>query len=154
MTTPETRFLAKSRLDAVVIAGAVIALLACVAGPWELGRSARRAQHREACEAMRSWTQGLSDGMRSMAASLRGLEQEDRRLAATWGAMGAGVPMPHSAADGKLLQIDASIAASNERSAEQEKQFAMEADQYAADVDGMVASRCEGDGLRSLRTAA
>lgn len=92
MTTPETRFLAKSRLDAVVIAGAVIALLACVAGPWELGRSARRAQHREACEAMRSWTQGLSDGMRSMAASLRGLEQEDRRLAATWGPWAPAFP--------------------------------------------------------------
>ena len=121
MTTPETRFLEKSRLKAVVIAGAVIALLVCVAGPWELGRSARRAQHREACEAMRSWSRGLSDGMRSTAASLRELEQEDRRLAATWRAMVAGVPTPHSAAADKLLQIDASVADSNERSAEQQR---------------------------------
>lgn len=147
MTTPETRFLEKGRLNAVAIAGAVIALLVCVAGPWELGRSARRAQHREACEAMRSWTRGLSDGMRSTAASLRELEQEDHRLAATWRAMVAATPTPHSATDDKLLKIDASIADSSERSAEQQREFAMETDRHAADLDAMVASRCEGDGL-------
>jgi len=81
----------------------------CVAGPWEIGRTARRAQDREACEAMRSLTQGLSDSMRSMAASVRGFEQDNRRIAATWRAMGAAIPERHSSGDDILMQISADV---------------------------------------------
>lgn len=147
MTAPGTPFVAKGRVSAVVIAAAAVALIVCVAGSWELGRGAGRAQRREACEAMRSLTHGLADGMRSTAASMRKLEQESRRIAVTWRAMGAGIPERHSSGDDILLQIGADIAASNERMADQEEQFAMETDQRAADLDAKVASQCEGDGL-------
>ena len=147
MAGPGSPFLAKGRLNAVVIAGAVIALLACVAGPWELGRSARRAQHHEACEAMRSLTQGLADRMHAMAASMRGFEQEDRRLAATWRFMDGAIPERHSGGDDLLLQSSANIAASSERTADQEGKLANETDRHAADLDAKVASRCKEDGL-------
>jgi len=140
--------LGKGRVSAVIVAGAAaIALAVCVAGPWEIGRTARRAQDREACEAMRSLTQGLSDSMRSMAASVRGFEQDNRRIAATWRAMGAAIPERHSSGDDILMQISADSAASSERSADQEEQFASETDRHAAELDARIASRCGGDGL-------
>ena len=146
MTTPGTPFVANGRVSAVVIAAAAVALIVYVAGSWELGRSARRAQRREACEAMRPLIQGLADSMRSMAGSMRGFEQEDCRLAATWRAMDDAIPGRHPSGD-VLLRIDADIAASNERTADQEGQLATEADRHAADLDAKVASQCEGDGL-------
>ena len=146
MTKPGPLFSAKSRVNAVVIAGAAVALVVCVAGPWELGRTARRAQDREACEAVRSLTQGLADSMRAMAASIRGFEQENRCIAATWRTMGAAIPERHSSGDDVLLQMSADIAAGSERTADKERQFANETDQRAADLDARIASRCEGDG--------
>ena len=141
-----TRF-AKRRTKVAVIAGAAIALAVCVAGPWELGRAAQRAQNREACEVVRSLTQNLADRMHAMAASSRELEQESRRTAATRRAMDAAIPEHHSSGDDIFLRVSADLAASNERLADQEERFASEIDLRAADLDATVASRCDEGGF-------
>ena len=147
MSDNQTTRFAKRRTKVAAIAGAVIALVVCVAGSWELGRAARRARDREACETVRPLTQGLADRMHAMAASMRGFEQEDRRLAATWRTMGAAIPEQHSSGDDVFLQISADTAASSEHLADQDEQFANETDQRAADLDASIASRCHEGGL-------
>ena len=147
MATPEASFSAKRRTIVVVIAGATVALAVCVAGPWELGRAARRAQNREACEAVRSLTQGLANSLHANAASVRGFEQESRRIAAIWRAMGAAIPEQHSSGDDIVLRLSADLAASSERMADQEERFASEANRRAADLDARIVSRCDEGGL-------
>ena len=139
--------LAKRRVNALVLAGVAVALAVCVAGPWELGRSAQRAQNREACEVVRSLTRNLADRMHATAASSRELEQESRRTAATWRAMGAAIPEQHSSGDDTVLRLSTDLAAINERLADQEERFASETDLRAADFDATVASRCDEGGL-------
>ena len=139
--------LAKRHVNVVVLAGVAVALAVCVAGPWELGRAAQRAQNREACEVVRSLTRNLADRMHAMAASSRELEQESRRTAATWRAMDAAIPERHSSGDDTFLRVSADLAAINERLADQEERFASETDRRAADLDARIASRCDEGGL-------
>ncbi len=139
--------LAKRHVNVVVLAGVAVALAVCVAGPWELGRAAQRAQNREACEVVRSLTQNLADRMHATAASSRKLEQESRRTAAIWRAMGAAISDQHSSDDDTVLRLGADLAAINERLGDQEEQFASETDRRAADLDATVASRCDEDGF-------
>ena len=147
MSDHQATRLAKRRVNVIVLAGAAIALGVCVAGPWELGRAARRAQNHETCEAVRSLTQGLANSLHADAASVRGFEQESRRTAATWRAMGTAIPEQHSSDDDTVLRLGADFAAINERLADQEERFASETDLRAADLDATVASRCDEDGL-------
>ena len=139
--------LAKRHASVVVLAGVAVALAVCVAGPWELGRAAQRAQNREACEAVRSLTQGLANRMHATAASVRGFGQESRRTAANWRAMNAAIPEQHSSGDDTVLRLSANLAAINERLAGQEEQFASETDRRAADLDATVAPQCDEGGF-------
>lgn len=147
MATPRmTSSAGRRNTRIVILAAATLMLAVCVAGPWELGRAARHAQVRDACKTIRSLSQGLSDNMRATAASVRGFEQESRRIAATWRTMGAAIPERHSSGDDALLQLAARMTADNERAADQGVRFASEADQQAADLDARIASLCEGHG--------
>ena len=139
--------LAKRHVNVVVLAGVAVALAVCVAGPWELGRAARRAQNHEACEAVRSLTQGLANSLHADAASVRGFEQESRRTAATWRAMGAAIPEQHSSGDDTVLRLSADLAAINEHMADQEERFASETDRRASDLDARIALRCDEGGF-------
>ena len=56
MSDRQAARLAKRHASVVVLAGVAVALAVCVAGPWELGRAAQRAQNRNACEVVRSLT--------------------------------------------------------------------------------------------------
>lgn len=147
MSDHQAARLAKRRVNVIVLAGVAVALAVCVAGPWELGRAARRAQNHEACEAVRSLTQGLANTLHADAASVCELEQESRRIAATWRAMGAAIPEQHSSGDDIFLRISTDLAASNEHMADQEERFASETDLRAADLDARIASRCDEGGL-------
>lgn len=146
MSDHQATRLAKRRVNIIVLAGAAIALGVCVAGPWELGRAARRAQNHEACEAVRSLTQNLADRMHAVAADSRRLEQESRHTAIAWQAMGAAIPEQHSSGDDISLRVSADLAVSNEHLADQEAQFASETDRHAADLDAKIASRCDEGG--------
>ena len=115
MSDHQAARLATRRVNALVIARAAVATAVCVAGTWELGRAAQRTQNREACEAVRSLTQGLANRMHATAASVRGFGQESRRTAATWRAMGAAIPEQHSSGDDVVLRLGADLAAINER---------------------------------------
>lgn len=139
--------LAKRHVNVVVLAGVAVALAVCVAGLWELGRAAQRAQNREACEVVRSLTQNLADRMHAMAARSRELEQESRRTAATWRAMDAAIPEHHPSGDDIFLRVSADLAAINERLADQEERFASETDLRAADLDVRIVPRCDEGGL-------
>ena len=147
MSDHQAARLAKRRVNALVIARAAVAAAVCVAGTWELGRAAQRTQNREACEAVRSLTQGLANSLHADAASVRGFEQESRHTAATWRAMGAGIPEQHSSGDDIVLRLSVDLAASNERLGGQEEQFASETDRHAADLDATVASLCDDGGF-------